>query len=236
MISPKLRVSALLTGLVLCVAATAGAQTSSRLYFSAGWAEALRDAGNQPASISDVGPHRALVPAAVFMGGVHVRPWIGIEGSVQLQGAQSFPWAFTYLFAENTEELATHRDTPVIGYARFSPGSTHRVRIEPVIGGGFTWHSAQSLTTADCGHFEFPRTCAPVNPPVQSDALTTREWLVAAGVDIPVQLSSRLSVAPTLRVVGISRRPYLTGYDHRGPTGTSGLMMTLGLSATWSSR
>lgn len=47
--------------------------------------------------------------AAVLTAGFHVQPWLGFEGSLQLQGAQSFPWAFRYQFANNTNEVVTHR-------------------------------------------------------------------------------------------------------------------------------
>ncbi len=168
--------------------------------------------------------------------GVQLNRQVGVEGSVLFLRGQSAPWRFTYVFGPDiTDELATHWDTPIAGYVRYTPLLGHRVAIEPLAGAGYSWHKAESATTARCGTYNVPRPCQPVSPPEVSDTLATFEFLIAAGVDIPMRVSSTTSLAPSVRLFRVSRRQYLTGYVHRGPANGSGLILTIGMSATWRS-
>lgn len=224
---------------VFCAGASnVAAQDGPQGYVSAGGAVAWRDRPvSQPQSLADLGrPHRGLTPAVTVAAGVQLSRHVAVEGSLQFQRGQSAPWRFSYLFGPGiTEELATHRDTPIAGYVRYTPLLGRRVGIEPLGGAGWSWHKAQSFTTARCGSYNFPKPCAPVSPPELSDALASFEFLIAAGVDVPVRVSAKTSLAPTLRLFRVWRRQYLTGYVHRGPENGSGVILTIGMSATWRS-
>ena len=209
------------------------------MYVSAGGAVAWRDRPvSPPQSLADLDrPHRGFTPAVTAVAGVQLSREIAVEGSVQFLRGQSAPWRFTYLFGpEITDELATHRDTPIAGYVRLTPLLGRRVGIEPLAGAGYTWHKAESSTTARCGSYNVPTPCVPVSPPEVSDTLGTFEFLIAAGVDVPVRVSSKTSLGPTVRLFRVSRRQYLTGYVGRGPANGSGVILTVGMSATWRSR
>jgi hypothetical protein len=207
---------------LLYASSHAFAQDLPRLYVSGGWAPALRDEG--------------LTEGVLATAGVQIKPWLGVEGSVQLQREQSFPWEFSYLFANVTQELATDKDRPVVGYVRFSPPCRSKVCGEILIGTGFNRHYGGSFTTATCGSGQLPTPCVPLSEPRRSDTLTTNEWVFASGFDLPIRVSPSVSVGPAVRVIYIDRRQFLTGYDHRGPSSGSGVVLTIGVSATWRSR
>jgi hypothetical protein len=213
---------------VLCAGAPNLAAQDPQVYVSGGGAVAWRD---RPVVDFD-GPHKGVTPVVTAAAGVQVNRDLAVEGSVQFQRGQSAPWRFSY-GPRTTEELATHRDTPIAGYVRYTPRLGRRVGIEPLGGAGWSWHKAQSFTTARCGSPNFPTPCVPVSPPEMSDALASFEFLIAAGVDVPVRVSSKTFVAPTLRLFRVSRRTDLTGYAHRGPANGSGVILTIGMSATW---
>jgi hypothetical protein len=198
------------------------AQDGTRPYISAGWAPAVRDEG--------------LTEGVVATAGVQIKPWIGVEGSVQLQREQSFPWKFSYQFATVTKELATDKDRPVVGYARFSPPCRGKICGEILLGMGFNRHYGGSSTTATCGSGQLPTPCVPLSEPRRSDTLTTNELVLASGFDLPIRVSPSVSVGPAVRVIYIDRRQFLTGYNHRGPSSGSGVVPSIGVSATWRSR
>jgi hypothetical protein len=220
----------------VCAGATnVAAQSVPHVYVSAGGAVAWRERPVWPRSAADLDrSHRGLTPAVTAAAGVQVNRDLAVEGSVQFQRGQSAPWRFSY-GPRTTDELTTHRDTPVVGYVRYTPRLGRRVGIEPLGGAGWSWHKTRSFTTARCGSPNFPKPCVPVSPPEMSDALASFEFLIAAGLDVPVRVSSKTSLAPTLRLLRVSRRPYLTGYVHRGPANGSGVILTIGMSATWRS-
>jgi hypothetical protein len=222
-----------LLALFVCIASGAAAQSFPDAYVSTGFGRASRALPPRTgAEIYD--PYRPLIRTAIFSGGVQVKPWLGIEGSVQWQATQSFPWRFTYQFAENTEELATHRDTPLVGYFRFFACHRRRVCVEPLIGGGLSWHQAESRTTARCGPGQFPRPCEPVATPVVRQSLATAEPLCAAGLDFPVRAFRGVWLGPSVRLLRISRRKFLIG-NTRGPAGGNGTIWTVSVNATWRS-
>ena len=225
-------VTTLLSFLSLVTPTMASAQVGARPYVSVAVSTALRDSAASSLTVTHA-PRRSFVPVLAVSGGVRLTPWIGVEGALQWQGAQTFPWQFLYTFV--TEELATERDSPLVGYVRFSPCGTRSVCVEPVIGAGLSWHASESRTTGDCGSFP-SRACTAVNPPSLSDTLTTREWLFATGADVPVRLGAGVSIAPSMRVMWMRRRQDLTGYRHRGPGTGSGVVAMFGLAATWAAR
>jgi hypothetical protein len=209
------------------------AQSRTGAYISVGWSVASRDRGNAPTSVADLGPHRSLVQAATVGAGFRFTPWVGLEGEMQLQAGQSFPWKYSYLFASNSLQSTNDRDTPLVALLRVRAFPDRRVGLEPVIGGGGTLHTAASEITADCGSGQFPHACMPLPQPVKGDSLTTFEWLFATGVDVPARLSRHVVIAPSFRVLVINRRQFLTGHDHRGPAPGSGLTGSFGAVVRW---
>jgi hypothetical protein len=107
---------------VLLIARPSYAQreASVRPYVIGGWSTASRDRGNFPDSLAEVGPHRSLVPSLRLAAAVRVRPWLGVEGEVDVQAGQSFPWRHREVQLAITEQRTTDRDTPVVGYVRFA--------------------------------------------------------------------------------------------------------------------
>jgi hypothetical protein len=103
---------------VLLIARPSYAQreASVRPYVIGGWSTASRDRGNFPDSLAEVGPHRSLVPSLRLAAGVRVR----LEGEVDVQAGQSFPWRHSEVQLAITEQQTTDRDTPVVGYVRFA--------------------------------------------------------------------------------------------------------------------
>src|SRR5262245_49830113 len=103
-------VSALLVACVVAVPAGSVAQDGHSFYVSAGWAAGSREVGSAFRRTDDAG-ERSFGQAIVLGAGIRLVSWFGVEGSVQFQEAQSFPWRFTY-FSFDNEEIASDRDTP----------------------------------------------------------------------------------------------------------------------------
>lgn len=218
--------------LLMLSAAPAAAQTPG-FYASGAWLKVRRDRDLYADPTDRLATHRSSVQAVTASAGRRMNRVVAFEGEIGLQQGQSFPWKFTYQFSENTEEVLTHRDVPLIGYARFFAGSG-RVRLEPVVGFGYVWHRAESLTVGDCGSGNFPHACLPLATPVVSDTLNSWERAIATGADVAIRASAHVSIVPTVRVTWIDRRQYLTGYDHRGPASGDGFTSAFGVAVRWS--
>jgi len=208
------RRNATLLALVLtCTTVRAYAQT----YVTAGWATTSREPGWYPSLATPSAQPASSVPSVMIGAGVWLPHNVGVEGSFTVYGAQSIPWHYNYLFGGNSDQLTTDRDLPLIGLVRFAPMRRHRVSLEPVVGGGVSFHRGASFRTADCGSGSRPAPCVPVTPRAPSDSLTTPDWLVTYGADLAVRVSSRVVVAPGFRISVLNRQVFLTGFDHRGP-------------------
>jgi hypothetical protein len=220
--------------LLAFTAAPAAGQDGTGAYLSSGGATAIRERGTFM-TFTDQGTHQSRVYALVVSAGFRPTSRFGFEGEVQLQTGQSFPWKYTYLFAQNSGQSTTDRDIPVVGYARVFAYRGRRFAIEPLIGAGFSWHRAVSVVTSDCGPGQLPKPCEPLVPPRPGESFGTFEWLYAAGVDVPIRVSPHLAIAVTARAHHITRRQYLTGHGHRGPQVGSGNVPSFGVSMRWSS-
>ena len=209
------------------------AEQGPTVYVAAGWKLTSR----QPAfKASDPPAPRSLVHTATVTAGLHLARSLALEGSIDLQAAQSYPWRYNqYLYYHATEEWATERDIVVVSFVRFLSGCVQRLCVEPVAGGGFTYHLAKSRTTADCGN-GFNDPCVIVTEREPSRETNDAEPVLAGGVDFRIPLRSRISVLPGFRLVYAWRRWWLFTYEYRGPWHASGLMATFGMSVGWSSR
>lgn len=213
----------LLLALVLsCTATRAAAQ--DRFYVTGGFATSWREPAWTMSPETPSQPPASRVPGAAIGAGVWFQPDVAVEGLVSVHRQQSIPWHYGYLFDGNSDQLTMDRDLLMAGYLRIAPMRGRRVSIEPLGGGGISWHRGQSVMTADCGPGSRPTPCVPVTPPTPSDSLTTREWMAALGVDVGLRVSPRVSIAPGFRLEMVRRRQFLTGYDHRGPSSGSGMM------------
>ena len=226
------RIAVLLTAIVGCSGAPAVAQ--DRLYATGGWTTIWREPSWFPSFATPSPQPAASVPAVVAGAGVWLERHIAVEGTVTFYRAQSFPWHHNYLFGGNSDERATDRDVPVVGYLRIAPMRGYRVSIEPVVGGGFSWHRGVSFRTADCGTGSRPTPCVPVTPPRRNSAVSTAEWLAAVGADVAVRLAPRFDIAPGFRVSTVRRRQFLTSYDHRGPYSGGGLLPAFSVTVRYS--
>jgi hypothetical protein len=202
-------------------------QAQTRAYIVASWTEAHRDSAAPLESATDTAT-KSFVPGGSVSTGAWIMNRLAIEAGITYLGSQSFPWYFTYLLAGGTtSEIASNGDTPVTGGLRAVAARTGKVRLDVVGGAGWMRHRASSDTVGDCGpSFRLP--CTPVSRR-QSDSLSSWEPTVMFGVDAPIRASKRVAVVPSFRVFAISRRQWLTGYYHRGPTGGTGVMTTFGV-------
>jgi hypothetical protein len=204
----------------------------STVYFAAGWKLTSRQPAFKP---NDPPAPRSLVHTGTFTVGFPVARAVALEASIDFQAGQSFPWSYRYLFDTNTEERATERDVVVVSSVRFLPGCFHRFCVEPVAGGGFSVHLAESRTTADCG-YGITKPCVIVMEREPSRETNGYEPVLAGGLDFRIPVRSRLSIMPGFRLVYAWRRWWLFTYEYRGPWHASGLMANFGLTVAWSSR
>jgi len=231
------RVARTLAAGALLVLSAVPARGQARTFYVAGaWLTASRDRGLAATSAADLGVHRSFVQSITAAAGVRLNRATAVEGEIGLQQGQSFPWKYSYQFAENSQQITTDSDMPIVGYVRVLTTPAARVGVEPVFGGGFTRHHAASVIVGDCGSGNLPHPCVPVNPPADGDDYATWEPLLAFGADVPVRASGRVSIIPTVRFMYIDRRQYLTGHDHRGPASGKGFTGGFGVAVRWSAR
>jgi len=236
--SPAINLSLVLRLVVLLLpfgVTSAAAQSNRPLFVSSGVRAVSRDSSHQSSLQDDAADWRSNVPAVSVAVGKFMAPWFAVEGNVEFQGSQSFPWRYGYQFGGLSEQRLSHKDLPFVALGRFSLNARGRARVEPVIGMGFTRHSVKSLITADCGYGTV-WTCVPMTPPVMGSKRVTWEWLTVTGIDVPIRLSSQFSMAPTVRLMYARRPPYLTPEGFRGPSNGSGSMTSVGITGTWRQR
>jgi hypothetical protein len=228
------RVAFVIAAALLCVAPPAGAQSFTRLYISAGVSTAFREAGTTRLYEPEpVVPERAGIPALSLSIGARVHRRLGVEGSLEVQPSQSFPWEWSRAHPQTEQRIATDRDTPLLGYARIiTMPSCRNVCVEPVIGGGFTWHHAENRTTAICGNYMATGPCVPVATDYGAYDVNGLEFTFATGADFPIRTSPAFSVAPRFRIATTTRRRLLLNTNH-APDSASGFVMTIGIAATW---
>jgi hypothetical protein len=212
---------------------------TGRSYVSGGAGIAWRYPGDkQPNAIPD---ERTATPTFSIAAGYKVGRLASVEGVLGFTGAQPIipdPWFYTYSLTRDVR--TTSRDVPMLGMVRITPACSWRLCVEPVIGGGVTFHAAHSETLAYCAQDDYglPREGQTCTPPTRPDEKTdgSFEFTFAVGVDAPVRVSNRVSIGPSFRVMMIKRREYLTSYTHRGPNGTGAIVPSLGVNLTWHSR
>lgn len=226
--------------LMLAFASGAMAQTRGWLYVEGGITGRSQEDVPLVAPSFQV-PTTSDAPQANRMGltgtlGVWVTQHIGVEGEISRTGTQSLDWLYDYAFDETDTERTLTRDVPVIGLVRVAILPERRVDINPVIGGGLTWHHALSYPTADCGYGFAQPPCKPLTTSVSPDDYASFEPALEFGADVRIRVASRFSIVPTVRILKIDRRQWLTGFDHRGPQGGSGTVVVVGCSAGWSNR
>ena len=210
------------------------AQTGA--YIAGGWTESYRESGDILQSPTDT-IEKSFVPGISATGGVWFTNGLAIEGGVTYLRAQSFPWYFSYAFAGGTtSEIAHDSDLPLTVALRGVIVRSKPLRLDVIGGGGFNLHRGSSDTVGRCGSFFVQLPCTPVSPPVESDSLSTLEPTLMFGADAPIPASRRVSIVPSFRVYVISRRQWLTGYNHRGPTGGNGLLTTFGVGVMFGRR
>jgi hypothetical protein len=224
----------------LCISCgIAEAQDSPRLYVSAAVSRERQDPGTDQyrlAAGAGAGENSAFVPGVMLSAGVSLKPWLGIEGSVDLAPSLTFPWTYNYN-PDVTLNQASHREVLVLGYVRFRPRCHHRVCIEPLVGAGVSLDHAESVETADCGRIGFPpKPCTPINGPGQSDVANPWFLTLSSGVDLLIRVTSHVALGPTARLNYIFRDSWLFPYpavDFRGPVAGSNWVPTIGIAAMW---
>jgi hypothetical protein len=219
----------LTTFLVVSTAATVPAQG---VYLSGGGGVTFREPGWYPSMAKPSAPGAA---GTTFISGA-AGIWsdnVGAEGSFTMTGAQSLAWHYNYLFGGNSDMLTDDRDLSLLGRVRIAPLRRRGLSIEPVAGGGITFHRATTFMTADCGSGSMPAPCVAVTPPRLLEAQTSPDWMLTFGVDAAIKVSSHVAVVPGFRVDLAERQYFLTGFDHRGPYSGSGHLWSIGVTARY---
>jgi hypothetical protein len=211
------------------------AQTlTGHFYFGVGVVAEERDPGSTGSPVSYPshvdptvmigGSNAATVPAVTGFVGVWLKPWMGIEGSADIAGAQSFLWDYSY--DVNSLNRASARDWVVLGATRLR--WCRLVCFEPVAGLGFTLHHVDNVTLRECDLQPHP-TCGP-----SSNGYVSARWVPTAAVGIDVFLKvAHVSIGPTLRLYAIPRDTYLfPGFlEYHGPLGRANATIpSLGVS------
>jgi hypothetical protein len=223
----------------LCISCgIAEAQDNPRLYVSAAVSSERQDPGtDQYARLAGegAGENVAFVPGVTLSAGVSLKPWLGIEGSVDLAPSLTFPWTYNYI-PDVTLNQASHRDVSILGYVRIRPRCHQRVCIEPLVGAGVSLDHAESVAIADCGPVASPRPCTPIKGPAQSDVADSWFLTVSSRVDLLIRVTSHVALGPTARLSYIFRDSWLLPYpgvDFRGPVAGSNWVPTIGFGAMW---
>lgn len=222
-------------------------QTTGRLYVQGGFTGRTGDQDVERYDLNvgftaDAGP--MTWGGLTATGGVWLTRRIGVEGEISRTSAQTFPWLFSYQFAETSVQQTSNRDVPIVGLVRLAVVPGRRMAVNAVVGAGVTSHRAHSYAIEDCGYGVVQLPCkslgtGPVSDPtgaLHGETVTSLEPAFEFGVDLPIHVSSRVAVAPTFRVLKADRRQWLTGFDHRGPQGGSGTLFIFGCSAVWGAR
>jgi hypothetical protein len=225
----------------LCISCgIAEAQDSPRLYVSAAVSSERQDPGTdqygRPAG-EGAGENAAFVPGVTLSAGVSLKPWFGIEGSVDLAPSHTFPWTYNYI-PDVTVNQASHRDVLVLGYVRFRPRCHQRLCIEPLVGAGVSLDHAESVETADCGPVAStsPKPCTPIKGPGQSYVADSWLLTLSSRVDLLIRVTSRVALGPTARLNYVFRDSWVfpyPGVDFRGPVAGSNWVPTIGFAAMW---
>lgn len=219
---------------LLFMGTTAAHSSAQDLYIAGGAAVNARAPGWYPSLSTPSAPAASRVVSITGGMGIWVSNAVAIEGSVSITRAQPIAWHFNYLFARNADELTYDRDLPLIGLVRVAPLRRKVVSIEPVAGGGLSFHRGATFMTADCGPGSLPTPCVPVTSARPDEVKTTADWVVTFGADLPIRVSSRVSVVPGFRVNYIQREVYMTGFDHRGPLSGGSDLWGIGVTARYS--
>jgi hypothetical protein len=224
------RCAAVFAALVLALAAPSAGQD---VYIVGGTALTSRAPGWAPSLATPEAPPGSIVPS--ISGGAGI--WLGdaaIEASISMLRAQSIAWHFGYLFGNRGDKITADRDLPVSGLVRVAPLRHRTVSIEPLIGGGVSFHRAATMTTADCGSGSIvTQVCVPITPPRDDEVNTTADWMFTAGADVAIRASPHLAIVPGVRGSFVKRAPYMTGYGHRGPASGAGHLWSIGVTARY---
>lgn len=226
----------LVAHLLLCLAMAAPvAAQQPRVYVFGAGGLAIRQ---MPTYDTDNRPlHRSGISGLSAGGGLWVRRTIGIEGAIALQPPQHVKWSFNYEFAREATELDTEdRDVPILGRLRYAARAGGHVGTDLIVGGGWIWHRAVSNVLATCGVPSRFEPCVPLAQPRHDETFATWEPALTAGVEVPIRVSPRVALAPFVHAVFSQRRPFMTGYDHRGPVSGSGAVSSFGAAVSWRDR
>ena len=211
---------------VVACPAPVWAQAREAGHLSAGVTSVWRDAGSSPRSVE----------GASFVRGVAIgfdraiKPGISLGASVEFQQSQSLPWHFSYAFAEDSDQVAVHRDLPLLIFARLG-SCPSRACAQLVLGAGVNVHHLQPIVTATCASGTL--VCTPVVPARSETPTDTQEWMLAASLEFPIRVSPVLAIVPTVRISEMFRGPWLTEYVHRGPASNGGEPIAIGVLTRW---
>jgi hypothetical protein len=219
--------------LLLAGTTAAPAMAQQRVYITGGAAVTSRESGWSPSLATPSAPPAAIVPSFAGGAGVWLSPNVAVEGTLSMTAAQTIAWHYGYLFDETGDKVTQDRDVPLLGVIRIAPMRHRTASIEPLIGGGITFHRGATVTTSDCGHGTVFTACVPVTPPRPDEVNTTADWMMVFGVDVAIHVSPHLSVAPGFRAGFAKRDLFMTGYDHRGPYSGGGYLWSIGVTARY---
>jgi hypothetical protein len=223
---------------VVMLSATVAPVFAQEVYLVGGGGATFRAPGWYPSQATPSAPGASTVLSIGGGAGVWLAPNLAVEGSIGMATAQSIDWFYGYPFNGTGGRLTNDRDVPLTGLFRIAPLRRRAASLEPVVGGGVTFHRGATFSTSDCGTSEGPpsASCVTITPPQLDEIRTFVEPLLTAGADLALRASRRVAIAPGFRV-NYARRPlYMTSSDFRGPASGAGFFSTVCVTVRYSLR
>lgn len=176
-----------------------------------------------------------LRPTLILGAGVPVAKRLSLEAAIEWPSTPNdsdVAWRWSYT-APITDNVASHRDVPILLLARWEPGCLGGVCLEPVGGLGVAIHHASNLILSECGSVGVPLPCAPPAPATRTPGTETENSLKfawAVGVDLRIRLSNRVWLRPGARLTYVADGNDLFEGNQRGPNTGSPVMTTFSVA------
>lgn len=178
---------------------------------------------------------RVWRPTLIVGAGVPVTGHLSLEASIEwptTPAKSEVAWRWSYT-APVTNNIASHRDVPILALARWEPGCRGGVCIEPVAGLGVAIHHSSNVIVSECGSVGVPLPCTTPSPSTRTPGSDTEDSLKfawAIGLNLRVRLADRIWLQPTARLTFVGDGNDLFAGNPRGPETGSPFLGTFGLA------
>lgn len=176
-------------------------------------------------------PSTRALPAGFISLGKEVSRRVAIESVVQTEKSESVDWRWFYT-NPHTENVATHRDTLILGQVRALDLCAGRACFEPFAGAGFVAHRAIDRIVAECGSSAGATPCAPVTPRLSGRPEWQWRFAANAGAAMRINISKTVAVSPMAQVSFFGHDKYLFRDNFRGPSSGKKWAPFVGVSLT----